>query len=84
VRIRRVDGGTASDGFHWSGVIESHCETTKFSPCPTVGQVVAGSNPVSPTREVGSDLLRFRNSASVFMYRLGPLWDQTPLPGEYR
>ena len=40
---------TAWDDFHWSGGFESHCETTKFSPCLTGGQVVAGSNPVSPT-----------------------------------
>ena len=42
--------GTARDDYHWSGRVESHCETTKFGFCPTGGQVVAGSNPVSPTQ----------------------------------
>ena len=30
--------------------LESRCDTVKFSLCPTGGQVVAGSNPVSPTQ----------------------------------
>jgi hypothetical protein len=42
--------GTARDDYDWSGRVESHCETAKFSLGPTGGQVVAGSNPVSPTQ----------------------------------
>ena len=41
--------GTPRYGFCWSDCIESYCETNKFGPCPTGGQMVAGSNPVSPT-----------------------------------
>jgi hypothetical protein len=39
----------ARDCYPSSEEIQSHCETTKFSLCPTGGQVAAGSNPVSPT-----------------------------------
>jgi hypothetical protein len=48
--------GTPCDCCRSSVPVQSHCETTKFSLCPTGGQVVAGSNPVSPTRGVGFDL----------------------------
>jgi hypothetical protein len=47
VRIRGVSRGRLE--MVWSNRFESHCETSKFSICPTGGQVVAGSNPVSPT-----------------------------------
>src|SRR5258708_10193951 len=36
--------------FSQSDAIQAHCETTEFDRCPTGGQVVAGSNPVSPTQ----------------------------------
>ena len=44
---------TARDGLCWSENFETHCKTTKFNRCLTGGQVVAGSNPVSPTDENG-------------------------------
>jgi hypothetical protein len=37
---------TARDGFCWSEDFETHCTTTKFTRCPTGGQVVAGPTPV--------------------------------------
>src|SRR6476646_9988563 len=45
--------------------VESHCETTKFSLCPTGGQVVAGSNAGSPTK-----LKQFRGGFGVVRDRL--------------
>jgi hypothetical protein len=44
---------TARHGLGWSEARRTHCKTTKFSRCPTGGQVVAGSNPVSPTQVGG-------------------------------
>jgi hypothetical protein len=41
--------GDGSRRFQWKGRVESHCETIKFIPYPTGGQVVAGSSPVNQT-----------------------------------
>lgn len=40
---------TACDRLRWSVRFERRCSTTKFALSPTGGQVVEGSNPVSPT-----------------------------------
>jgi hypothetical protein len=48
--------GTGWEYSHWSERCQSHCAPAENTSYPTGGQVVAGSNPVSPTHEVGSDL----------------------------
>jgi hypothetical protein len=48
--------GTRWEHSHWSERCQSHCAPVENTPYPTGGQVVAGSNPVSPTREVGFEL----------------------------
>ena len=44
-----VQSETPWHGFSWSKALQIYCGTAKFDLCPTGGQVVAGSNPVSPT-----------------------------------
>jgi len=41
-RVQRVDWVRRESIFDWSGWLQSRCGTTKFSPCPTGSQVVAG------------------------------------------
>jgi hypothetical protein len=42
--------GTAADCFHWSADLFGRRGPAENGLCPTGGQVVAGSNPVSPTQ----------------------------------
>jgi hypothetical protein len=53
---------TVRDGFSWSHTVESDCEATTFNRCPTGGQVVAGSNPVSSMQQ---NVLRPEDDAMV-------------------
>lgn len=41
--------GAVQNGSCWLNCFERHRDATKFNPRPTGGQVVAGSNSVSPT-----------------------------------
>ena len=56
----------ARDRLCWSELFEIHCSATQFTRYPTGGQVVAGSNPVSPTKEHAVQLLR--NSPGLSAY----------------
>jgi hypothetical protein len=47
--------------------VESHCETSKFGLSPTGGQVVAGSNSVSPTQH-------YPRSKAIMVDRGRPRW----------